>query len=111
MSGTPDTLAQVFSALRAADQEGPLSERGLDVLGGLSGRKTIGALQRLVSLFDADATACYVEVGVYRGLTLLTTALHAPRMPCFGIDNFSLLDPDGVNLGIVRKRIAELKAA
>jgi hypothetical protein len=110
MTASRDMLAEIFSALRAADDTGPISDKGLDVLGGLSGRKTIGALQRLVSLFQTDPSACYVEVGVYRGLTLLTTALHAPAMPCFGIDNFSLLDPEGINLNIVRSRMAQLDA-
>ena len=35
-------------------------------IGGLSGRKTVGALQRLTRLFVDDPGACYVEIGVFQ---------------------------------------------
>ena len=105
------TLEDILAAVRAADAEGPLPESQAESLSGLSGRKTVGLLQRLVRLFEHDPTACYVEIGVFQGLTLVTAGLAAPDLPCFGIDNFATLDPQGTNLGIVRERLTRLKVA
>lgn len=103
-------LAKVLDCIREADVNGPLSDRGGAILDGLSGSKTVGALQRLTGLFADDPTACYVEIGVFQGLTLFSVAVNFPDFPCFGIDNFSILDPQGKNLGIVKDRKAKLKA-
>ncbi len=103
-------LEQVFACVDTADREGLASERGLGVLEGLSGRKTVGVLQRLAGLFAADEDACYLEVGVFQGLTLLALALAHPRLPCFGVDDFSILDSEGRNLALVKERIGELEA-
>ena len=105
------TLEDILAAVRAADADGPLPDTQAESLSGLSGRKTVGLLQRLVRLFEYDPTACYVEIGVFQGLTLVTAGLAAPRLPCFGIDNFATLDPLGTNLGIVRERLTRLRVA
>lgn len=102
---------QVIACLAEADRDGLLSDKGQDVLGGLSGRATVGALQRLVGLFKDDPAACYLEIGVFQGLSLLSVAIENPGMPCFGIDNFSILDPKGENLGIVGERTRRLGVA
>ncbi|RAU23573.1 hypothetical protein CU669_00245 [Paramagnetospirillum kuznetsovii] len=109
---TKEFFDQVLAALRAADQDGLLSDKGAAVLGGLSGRSTVGALQRLVGLIDKSSdTLCYLEIGVFQGLSLLSVAIEHPDFPCFGIDNFSILDPNGENLGIVEDRTRRLNAA
>jgi predicted O-methyltransferase YrrM len=109
---TPDTafFQQVIDAIRQADQAGPLSDKGRDVLGGLAGAATVGALQRFVALLGDEPNSCYVEIGVFQGLSLLSVAIEHPDHPCFGIDNFSLLDPAGENLGIVKERTRKLGA-
>jgi hypothetical protein len=68
----------------------------------------VGLLQRLAAAAAArrDADSCYLEIGVFQGLTLVNTALAAPDLPCFGIDNFATLDPDSKNISIVQDRIA-----
>ena len=104
-------LRQVMAVLRQTEADGLLSDRRGDGLSGLSGDKTVGALQRLARLFAADAEACYLEVGVYQGLTLVSVALEAPGMACFGIDNFATLDPEGKNLGIATGRLLRFGAA
>ncbi len=101
-------LPAVLDCIREADRHGPVSDKGSDVLGGLSGRKTVGVLQRLVGLFAGDTDACYLEVGVFQGLTLLSVAVNFPDMACFGIDDFSILDPEGKNRGIVTERMEKL---
>lgn len=103
-------IARVFDCVRAADREGLVPGAGSQALDGLSGAKTVGTLQRLAGLFAEEKDACYLEIGVYQGLTLLSVALGNPGIACFGIDNFSLLDPAGKNLGIVKDCIAKLGA-
>lgn len=105
-----DFLRQVVSALRETEANGLLTDRRGDGLTGLSGLKTVGTLQRLVRLFADDGKACYVEIGVFQGLSLISASLEAPGMPCFGIDNFATLDPGGDNLGIVRERLQRFGA-
>ena len=80
-------------------------------LSGLAGLKTVGVLQRLAQLMSADETACYLEVGVFQGLTLVSTSLDAPELPCYGIDNFRILDPEKKNLKIVEDRMDKFKTA
>ena len=102
-------LESVFACVREADEQGLHSEKELDLLGGLSGLKTVGALQRLTGLFSGQNDACYLEVGVFQGLTLLSVALSQPDVSCFGIDDFSILDPEKKNLSLVNDRLVELK--
>lgn len=111
MAGSEAFIRQVIGAVREGARSGLVSDKGREVLGGLSGRATVGALQRFVSLFAGRDDVCYLEIGVFQGLSLLSVAIEHPGFACFGIDNFSLLDPKGENLGIVRERTAKLGAA
>jgi len=103
-------IEQVLGAIRDAEQDGLLDDSAGDVLDGLSGAKSVGLLQRLVNLTQHQPDSCYLEIGVFQGLTLLSVANAFPGVPCFGIDNFSILDPDGKNLGIVEQRTKKLQA-
>lgn len=91
------------ACVTGAMRDGLLVEAPQGVLTGLSGRKLVGLLQRLAASID-DEGSCYLEVGVFQGLTLLSTALASRRVPCFGIDNFAFFDPEGRNLEIVQER-------
>ncbi len=82
-----------------------------DVLTGLSGRRLVGTLQNFTHLFKDDPTACYLEVGVYQGLTLLSVANHVAEVPCFGVDNFSYNSAIPSNYDIVKSRIKNLGLA
>lgn len=96
-------LDQIADAIRAAESGGRVVEvKGLE---GLSGDRLIGALQRFAMLGGRDR--CYVEVGVYRGLTLVSVAKAASGTPVFGIDNFTQFDPDKTNRNFVMARLAE----
>ena len=101
-------LEDVLTCVREANEQGLFSEKGLDALGGLSGLKTVGALQRLAGLASDQKDACYLEVGVFQGLTLLSVALSQSNASCFGIDDFSILDPDEKNLFLVNDRLEKL---
>ena len=63
--GSAAFLRKVFDSVREANHHGLLCNKGSEMLGGLSGRKTVGALQRLTRLFVDDPGACYVEIGVF----------------------------------------------
>ncbi|GEM_PF-634065 len=106
-----DFLKQVFQALRETEKDGLLTDRRDEGLTGISGLKTVGALQRLVGLFAGDPRACYLEIGVFQGLTLVSAALQAPGLACFGIDNFATLDPDEKNKEITTERLQRFGAA
>ena len=101
-------LTDVLQCIRDSEESGLLFEDKTKILDGLSGLKTIGALQRFCRLFEGDPTACYLEIGVYQGLSLLSVASNIAHFPCVGIDNFSILDPERKNLDIVLSRIEKL---
>jgi len=110
MAASEAFFRHVIQALHEAGDTGLLSDKGKGVLDGLSGRATVGALQRFVRWFAGREDVCYLEIGVFQGLSLLTVAIEFPDFPCFGIDNFSILDPRGENLGIVQERVRKLGA-
>ena len=105
-----DFIGQVLSAIAATERDGLLTDHRPRGLSGISGLKTVGLLQRLQRVFT-DAAACYLEIGVFQGLTLVSAALEAPAMPCLAVDNFRILDPEGKNLSIVNQRIATFATA
>ena len=104
-------IERILEIIRETEENGLLADRRDEGLSGISGLKTVGLLQRLAQLFAGQKNACYLEVGVFQGLTLVSTALEAPDMACFGIDNFATLDPDGANQAIVRERLDRFGAA
>jgi len=103
-------LKKILSAIKSADDEGLLNEDDKSILTGYSGTKLVGCLQRLANLWESMEDACYLEVGVFQGLTLLSVAAANPQLPCYGIDNFAFFDPEGKNHGLVLERRAKLNA-
>lgn len=104
-AGNAITIPDVAEAIRDTIRNGLLNDRRAEGLSGLAGARTVGLLQRLVRLFEDTKDACYLEIGVFQGLTLVSTAVEAPGLPCYGIDNFATLDPQGENLSMVQSRI------
>jgi hypothetical protein len=76
-------------------------------LTGLSGEKVVGTLQRLAKFQNGFTEGCYLEIGVFQGLTLISVASVLDGSLAYGVDNFAQFDPKGVNERIVKKR-AEL---
>lgn len=101
------TLDRIIGEISAAEKEGPRDLTIRESCPGLSGNKIIGLLQRLASVFENDETACYLEVGIFRGLTFLSAAISSPNLACFGVDNFSYFDPEKENLNFVESNIAK----
>jgi hypothetical protein len=102
---TDSHIERVIAAITSAERAGRTwsPDRPLE---GLSGSRLIGALQRLAATLPP--TQCYLEIGVYRGLTLLSVAGANRSVTCFGIDNFAFFDTDGKNKSIVEERMNEL---
>lgn len=74
-------------------------------LSGYSGEKVIGFLQRIAKEMDVD-NECYLEVGVFQGMSLISVAGVRSDLLCVGVDNFSQFDPDGKNKELVLERMA-----
>lgn len=76
------------------------------ILSGLSGKKLICLLQQFAAQLKNND--CYLEVGVFQGLTLFSVAKVLDKQLAFGIDNFKQFDRDGKNFSIVEDRIKKL---
>jgi hypothetical protein len=87
-----------------ASNEGVLLET--EGLSGFSGDKLVGALQRLARFQEDRDGGCYLEVGVYQGLTLLSVASALKSGHAYGIDNFAQFDPDNKNRNVIEERRA-----
>jgi len=75
-------------------------------LDGFSGKKLFNTIVGLTQ--NLKGNNIYLEIGVYRGKTLLTNAASNPHVRCVGIDNFSLFNESKTNKEIVEKKIKEL---
>ncbi len=52
---------------------------------------------------------CYLEIGIYRGRTIITSAVDNPATQHIGVDNFSQFDPERKNAARVYNAIEDLK--
>jgi hypothetical protein len=101
-----DPIRETARILRAVDA-GEIRRALPDGLVGLSGEKLVTSLCALSGRLT-PADTCYLEVGVFQGLTLLSVAAANPLLPCYGVDNFSQFDPGGRNRTIVEARRTSL---
>lgn len=81
-----------------------------EVLSGFSSKSLTALLQHLAKAIDKNE--CYLEVGVYQGLSLLSVAksIKEKKITAFGIDNFSQFDKEGRNFALVEERAHKVKA-
>ena len=98
-------LEAIINGIKDASKNGVLFEN--EILTGYSGHKFIGTLQRLAKQFT-NKENCYLEVGVFQGLTLLSVAASLDKGVAYGIDNFAFFNPNGENLNIINERIQKL---
>jgi predicted O-methyltransferase YrrM len=96
----PTELPGIFHAVAEAPDDGTIA--GSDGVEGFSGARLL-ALLRTLAAHIVDEHDLYVEIGVYRGLTLSNVAAVA-NGPCVGIDDFSLFNPSGDN----RRRVEQV---
>jgi len=103
-------IQQIIEAIQSSELNGLLETPALlGELTGFSGKKLLGVLQRFSKLFENQEGSCYLEIGVFQGLTLSLTALSSKNFPCYGVDNFAFLDPEKKNLSIVEERLTKLQ--
>lgn len=103
MKNNKDFITEVIR--KASDEEMLFKS---EVLDGFSSTSLTALLQQLASNLDKDE--CYLEVGVFQGLSLLSVAkvLEEKGIKAYGIDNFSQFDTDGKNFGLVKERASKL---
>lgn len=102
---TTITLDSILDTIKTSNDSG--AAHSSEHLTGLSGEALFGTLQRLSSIL-LDENTVYLEVGVYQGLTLLSSALANSNSSFYGIDNFAYFDPENKNKSIVLNRIKKL---
>lgn len=105
MSDYKEWIAQLGNAIKESQDQGLLNE--LSGISGFSGARLVGLLQRLASLQEKDSNSCYLEVGVFQGMTLLSVASVLKKEHAYGIDNFSQFDKGGENYSVIQRRKAE----
>ena len=62
-----------------------------------NGKKNLDVIINATKKF-CKKNKIYVEIGVFRGFTLINNALNNKNIECVGVDNFSLFDKDKKNL-------------
>lgn len=101
-------LVEVISIIREIESSKTSVIHTENSLTGYSGTKIIATLQALTRLFSTLNDSCYLEIGVFQGLTLLSVASACRSIPCYGVDNFAYFDPDNKNFNIVKQRMQQL---
>lgn len=96
----PTELPIMFRTIADAPEDSAGAES--DGVEGFSGSRLLSLLRTLAARI-VDEDDAYVEIGVYRGLTLSSVATVTDG-PCVGIDDFSLFNPSGDN----RRRVEQL---
>ncbi|MBN4080976.1 class I SAM-dependent methyltransferase [Caldithrix abyssi] len=77
-------------------------------ISGFSENRLIGVLQRIAKYQEANNDyGCYLEIGVFQGMTLLSVANELSKHHAYGIDNFSQCDPSNTNKDLIRSLIQE----
>lgn len=99
----------ILNVIIKAETVGLVDCENINLLTGLSGKKVVGVLQRLARLYTKYSNTCYLEVGIFQGLTLLSVANTTRNMPCYGIDNFAFFDKETKNIDIINSRIKKLE--
>jgi len=99
----PTEVLSTFRSVVEQPESGVVA--GIDGVEGFSGARLLALLRSLAARIVDDRDA-YVEIGVYRGLTLSSVA-RATSGLCVGIDDFSLFNPSGDNRRRVEAVLAE----
>ena len=101
----------IISLINEIDLEPNLSEKGRVKLPrenvGPSGQKFRSLISELVSQLPQNNT--YLEIGVFKGRTILTSAKENPTVSHIGVDDFSQFDPDGINKSVINSAVEQLE--
>ncbi|HOJ77595.1 MAG TPA: class I SAM-dependent methyltransferase [Bacillota bacterium] len=77
-----------------------LKERQVE---GMSCENVRFLINLLVRTYAKDGI--YLEIGIFRGCSLLSAALYNPSTRCIGVDNFHLYNSDGKNEEILKANL------
>ncbi len=89
-------MASHEDVLEAIQRVGTTADHTLVDAYGMMDRLNLRLLRNLAAV-SVSVDRPYVEVGVFRGLSLASVAQIVDPAPAIGIDNFSLFDEDGMN--------------
>lgn len=95
-----DPQAVISLISRVESGEEPLEQTSPSLSGkvsGMSGRKFRTLMARLVGMMPAEL--CYLELGIFQGVTPLVVSKENPGKKVIGVDDFSQFDKNGENLG------------
>jgi len=81
-----------------------LAEKGVD---GMSTENVRFLFNEIVR--QSARNGAYLEVGMYRGCSLLSAALFNPSTRCIGIDNFSEFGKEGENEGLLNENLRKFR--
>ena len=70
----------------------------------LNGKKNLQHIINATKYF-CDNNNIYVEIGSYRGFTLIHNSIYNKHTKIIGIDNFSLFDKNGENFKFIKNQI------
>ncbi|MCX7744172.1 MAG: class I SAM-dependent methyltransferase [Flavobacteriales bacterium] len=102
MNHPESRINELATRIVQAEKNGMIKDAGLE---GATGKKVIAILQHAIQLLENDE--CYVEIGVYRGLSLISTSVVAPHITALGIDNFAQFDKNNSNKTFVENLIRQ----
>ena len=70
----------------------------------LNGKKNLQHIINATNIF-CDKKNIYVEIGSFRGFTLIHNAIYNKSTKLIGIDNFSLFDKKNQNFNFIKNQI------
>jgi hypothetical protein len=70
----------------------------------LNGKKNLQHIINATNIF-CDKKNIYVEIGTFRGFTLIHNAIYNKHTRLIGIDNFSLFDKENKNFNFIKNQI------
>ena len=73
----------------------------------LNGKKNLQHIIDATNIF-CDKKNIYVEIGSFRGFTLIHNAIYNSHTKLIGIDNFSLFDKSNKNFNFIKNQIKKI---
>ena len=97
-------MIKVKKLLKTINRKNPFDIK-LDKNDSYSGKKILELILNSTKIFCKKNA--YLEIGVFRGNTLINNAINNRKTICYGVDNFSLFNEAKQNEKIVKKKIRD----
>ena len=69
-----------------------------------SGKKVLNCIIQGTKLF-CNKNRSYLEIGVFKGHTIINNAINNTKIKCFGVDNFSLFNTKNKNYSHIKNNL------